>query len=120
MTIGRWVVLVALVAGPLHADEREAREELLKQFFEGRTVTVRIDMPATAKGIDIHADHPVPLESDTLGDRLGQTGVAIREGARVPVTKVHVKGDLIEFQLAGGGFNWTWDTQSRVSADTGK
>jgi hypothetical protein len=25
----------------------------LKQFFEGRSVTVRIDMPATEQGVDI-------------------------------------------------------------------
>jgi len=115
-----WILLAALVAAPAMADDQDDRENALKQFFEGRSVTVRIDMPATAKGIDINVDHAVPLDSSSLGDRLGQTGVAIREGSRVPITKIHLKDDLIEFQLGGGGFNWIWDTQSRVSADRGK
>jgi hypothetical protein len=119
--ICRCVALAVLVASPLFAnDEREAREDLLKQFFEGRMVTVRIDMPATAKGIDIHPAHEITLEEGSLGERISQAGIAIREGARVPITKVHFKGDLIEFQLAGGGFNWVWDTQGRVSPETGK
>ena len=110
-----------LVASPLAAaDEQDARERLLKEFFEGRTVAVRIDMPATEKGIDVHPAHPVPLEVNSLSERMGQAGVAIREGTRVPITKVHLKGDLIEFQLAGGGFDWVWDAQSRVSPETGK
>lgn len=114
------ILLVGLIAGSAQADDRDDRERVLKQFFEGRSVTVRIDMPATEKGIDISVGRAEPLDPGSLDDRLAQTGVSIREGARVPITKVHLKGDLIEFQLAGGGFDWVWDTQSRVSPETGE
>jgi hypothetical protein len=114
------VLVAGLVAGPVRADDQDDRERALKQFFEGRSVTVRIDMPATQKGIDINVGYTVPIDGGSLADRIAQTGVSIREGARVPITKVHLKDDLIEFHLAGGGFNWFWDTQGTVSPDTGK
>jgi len=114
------ILLVGLVAGSARADDKDDRERVLKQFFEGRSVTVRIDMPATEKGIDIRVGRAEPIDAGSLGDRLAQTGVSVREGARVPVTKVHLKGDLIEFQLAGGGFDWVWDSQSKVSPETGE
>jgi hypothetical protein len=114
------VGLVGLVAGSAQADEKDDRERVLKQFFEGRSVTARIDLPAAEMGVDIRVGHAEPLDVGSLEERLAQTGVSIREGARVPITKVHLKGDLIEFQLAGGGFDWVWDTQSRVSPVTGE
>jgi hypothetical protein len=115
-----WLLLAGLAGAPLFADDNADREVPLRQFFEGRSVTVRIDMPATSKGIDIRADQPGLLDARSLDDRMGETGVSIREGARVPVTRVHLKDDLIEFQLAGGGFNWLWDTQGKVSPKSGK
>jgi hypothetical protein len=115
-----WIVLAVLAAVPSTADEKDDRERALKQFFEGRAVTVRIDMPATSKGIDIRVDQPSPLDSGSLSDRMNETGVAIADGARVPITNVHLKDDLIEFHLGGGGFNWLWDTQGKVSPQTGK
>jgi hypothetical protein len=120
MKTGTWMFLAGLVPGLVMAGDQDDREGVLKQFFEGRSVTVRIDMPATEKGIDIRVGSTVPIDPGSLGDRLGQTGVSIREGARVPVTKVHLKDDLIEFQLAGGGFDWIWESQSKVSPETGK
>jgi len=113
------IFLLGLIAGSAQADDKDDRERVLKQFFEGRSVTVRIDMPATEQGIDLHVGRAEPVDG-SLADRLAQTGVSIREGTRVPITKVHLKGDLIEFQLAGGGFDWVWDTQTRVSPQTGE
>lgn len=120
MRICTWVFLAGLVTGQAMANDQDDRERVLKQFFEGRSVTVRVDMPATQQGIDINVGYAEPIDGGSLGDRLGQAGVSIRAGMRVPVTKVHLKDDLIEFHLAGGGFNWFWDTQGKVSAETGK
>jgi hypothetical protein len=120
MRIWIWAVLAALAAGPTSASDQSDRERALKESFEGRSVTVRIDMPATEKGIDVRVGESMPIDTGTLGDRLAEAGVSIREGARVPVTKVHIKDDLIEFQLAGGGFDWLWNTQGSVSPQTGK
>jgi hypothetical protein len=51
MRICTWVFLAGLVAGPALANDKDDRERVLKQFFEGRLVTVRVDMPATQQGI---------------------------------------------------------------------
>jgi hypothetical protein len=31
-------------------------DDALKQFFEGKTVVVKLDMPATQSGVDVYAD----------------------------------------------------------------
>ena len=113
------LLVAGLAAAPAYADKlRDEREQALRAFFEGRTVTVWIDMPATSKGIDVRADAPEieRLAVGKVNERISGTGVAIREGQRVPITKVNLKDDLIEVHLGGGGFNWIWDSSGTVSA----
>ena len=31
-------------------------DDALEQFFEGKTVVVKLDMPATQSGVDVYAD----------------------------------------------------------------
>jgi hypothetical protein len=109
------VVALTLLAVPLRAGEREDREKVLRQFFEGRSVTVYIDMPATSKGIDVYVGRPEPLEPAKVQERVGGNGVAIRDGQNVRITRINLKDDTIEFQLDGGGFNWFWDSSGSVS-----
>ena len=110
------LALALVVQAPAAAEsEKDAREKVLRQFFEGRSVTVAIDMPATSKGIDIQMGQPEPLDLGKHARRLAETGVALREGDRVPVTRVNLKDDLIEFQLGGGGFNSLWNGSGTVS-----
>src|SRR5205823_2517203 len=45
-----------------------------------------------------------PIDFPKHATRLKRTGTALRRGDEVLVTKVKVKKDLIEFQLAGGGY----------------
>src|SRR5262249_11079411 len=98
-------------AAPVAAQDEEA----LKRYFEGRRVAVRIDMPATADGVDVYPERERPVDWDKLGSRIRGAGIAAREGDRMTVTKVKVKDDLIEFQLGGGGFNSLHDSSSSVS-----
>ena len=91
----------------------------LKDFFEGKSVRVKIDMPATQQGIDVYADARRPINFDQYSARLKATGIAIRSGDTVLVTKVHVKDKLIEFQLAGGGYGtFGDDTSGTVSTSS--
>jgi hypothetical protein len=56
------------------------------------------------------------LDYKEYGDRLKRYGVAIRAGDSVTVTLVKMKKDLIEVQLAGGGFGtFGDDTSTSVS-----
>jgi hypothetical protein len=98
--------LIVLAAAPAFAQSESA----LRQRFEGRTVVTRIDMPATAQGVDIEPGGEQPFDSGSYSYRLRSSGVAIRAGEAVTVTKVKVKDKLIEFQLGGGGFGTFGDS----------
>lgn len=107
-------LLLSTLAVPLVAANRN--HILLKDVFEGRRVTVRIDMPATSDGVNVHVDRRRPLDVEEYRDDLRRHGVAIRDGESAVVTLVKVKNDLIEFQLDGGGYGTFFD-DTDTSAD---
>jgi hypothetical protein len=110
-------IVLSVVASPAAAQTEDA----LKTAFEGRRVTVRVDMPGTSDGVDIHGDAQHALDYKEYGDRLKRYGTAIRAGDSVTVTLVKMKKDLIEFQLAGGGFGtFADDTSTSVSIPDAK
>jgi hypothetical protein len=87
-------------------------EATLRSYFEGKRVTVRLDMPGDADGVDVHADARVAVDYGKYKDKLKRYGTAIHAGESVVVTLVKVKKDLIEFQLGGGGFGTFGDDTS--------
>ncbi|HSE67975.1 MAG TPA: hypothetical protein VLB12_13395 [Gemmatimonadales bacterium] len=98
----------SLVAPRLPAQSEAA----LKQYFEGRTVTVKLDMPATQAGVDVWPGTNPPIDFGKYASRIKGSGTAIHAGDAVLVTKVKVKDDLIEFQLGGGGYGTFGDNTS--------
>jgi hypothetical protein len=94
-------------------------EEVLRRRFEGKYVTVKLDLPGDLPSIDVHpaAEHPVDYRR--VGSRIRQYGVAIRRGDSLLVTQVKVKPKPIEFQLAGGGYGTLGDVVSQPSAGSG-
>ncbi len=91
-------------------------EDALRRTLEGKRVTVKIDMPGTAEGVDVAADSRQPIDYRDHGDRLKRYGTSIPAGASSTVTLVKVKKDLIEFQLSGGGFGtFADDTSTSVN-----
>jgi hypothetical protein len=102
------VCLTALFCAPAYAQS----EPELRDFFEGKSVIVKIDMPATQEGIDVFPDARRALDFSQYSARLKSTGIAIRNGESVLVTKVRVKDKLIEFQLGGGGYGTFGDDTS--------
>jgi len=89
-------------------------EWTLKEYFEGRVVRARIDMPATNNGIDLDVDERQKIDFGKYQREVKTNGVAVKAGDTIMVTKVKVKGRHIEFQLGGGGFgtllddDWGW------------
>ena len=81
-------------------------EESLRQYFEGRRVVVHQDMPATQLGVEVRVDWngEGKMAFDAYSRNLRTYGVSVPNGATAMVTKVKVKGDMIEFQLDGGGY----------------
>src|SRR5262245_36607479 len=103
-------VIVGFAAVPASAQDEAA----LKRYFEGRRVVVRMDMPGTADGVDVHADSQ-SVDHEQYRARLREYGAAIHGGEPATVTLVKVKKDLIEFQLGGGGFGtFSDDTSTSV------
>src|SRR5690606_33404467 len=99
----RPLCLAALFA--LTPDMIAAQDEAaLRRHFEGRTVTARIDMPATSKGVDVRPEREQPLDTPEYAERLKRHGIALVAGQPAIVTRVKVKGRHIEFHLGGGGF----------------
>jgi hypothetical protein len=101
--------LCAVLAAPCAFAQSEAA---LKEYFEGKTVVVKLDMPAAQTGIDVYADARRAINFDDYSARLKANGVAIHSGDTVLVTKIKVKDKLIEFQLAGGGYGTSGDDTS--------
>ena len=59
------VLLLALVA-PAAAQNEAA----LKSYFEGKPVTLRMDMPVDADGVDVHADAKAAIDYGKYKDNL--------------------------------------------------
>jgi len=84
----------------LHAQDAQS----LSQFFEGKQVVVKIDMPGSQQGVDIYPQRENSLDAKNYGKRMKSFPVALHNGDAVMITTVKVKDKLIEFQLGGGGF----------------
>jgi hypothetical protein len=105
-------LLLGLVTGlALQANEAE-----LRRAFVGKQVILRIDMPGTHNGVDLHLDRDDPMDWKQYSQRIKNFGVSIPKGRAAMVTSLVVKKDLIEIQLDGGGFGtFGDDTSTSVS-----
>jgi hypothetical protein len=87
-------------------------EAALRDFFEGKTVVVRMDMPASQEGVDVFPDARRPMDLNQYSSRIKSYGIALRAGESTMITKIHIKDKLIEFQLGGGGYGTFGDDTS--------
>lgn len=110
--LARTLMALAAVSSGVAPRLVAQNEAALKQYFEGRTVTVKLDMPATQAGIDVWPGTNPPIDFSKYASRIKSSGTAIHAGDAVLVTKVKVKDDLIEFQLGGGGYGTFGDNTS--------
>jgi hypothetical protein len=93
-------------------------EQQLRQAFEGHYIIVRMDMPATQKGVDVYPLQEPAVDFKSYSDRIRTFGIALHDGDRVLVTAVRVKKRNIEFQLAGGGYGVWGDDSGYVYVPT--
>ena len=104
-----WVLLAVL----LLPNRGEAQSEAaLRDYFEGKSVTLKVAMPGTEAGVDIYPADAKPLDYPRYAGRLKDNGTAIKAGQQAMVTKVRVKGTHVEFQLDGGGYGTMGDETS--------
>ena len=107
-----WTAVSCLAVATLASPAAAQDESALKDAFEGRRVTLRIDMPGTSDGVNVRPESRSGIDYADYGSSLKKYGTAIHTGDSVTVTLVKVKKDLIEFQLAGGGFGTFGDDTS--------
>lgn len=114
----RWLLafpMLLSLAAPLTAQS----EADLRRHFEGKRVTLRIDMPGTEQGVDIYPGTERPLDYPRYASRLKDHGTAIEAGEDAMITKIRVKSSHIEFQLDGGGYGTMGDeTSSSVPVES--
>jgi hypothetical protein len=91
-------------------------ETALKSYFEGRRITLRLDMPGSADGVDLQVDPPKSLDYKKYRENLKRYGIAINYGDSSRVTFIKLKGNRIEFQIGGGGFG-TFSDDTSTSSD---
>lgn len=89
-------------------------ESALRNAFMGRNVAILVDMPASHKGVDLRFDRSMPFDIKENSDRMREHDASLLAGDVIPVTFVKVKGDLIEFHLGGGGFNWYSESTTKT------
>jgi hypothetical protein len=99
---------LALCALPLNAQDSNA----LSNYFTGKEVVLKIDMPGTQQGVDLSFNKDNPMNWKQYSSRLKSNGVAIHKGDTARITGFVVKSDRIEFQLDGGGFGTFFDDSS--------
>jgi hypothetical protein len=87
-------------------------EDDLKNYFEGKRVEVKIDMPATKDGINVYPERTRPLDYSRYSSLIKNFGLGVSEGDRIMITKIKVKDKHIEFQLGGGGYGTLGDETS--------
>jgi hypothetical protein len=80
-------------------------EQDLKQYFEGKIVSLKIDLPATDYGVNVYPERAQPLNYSEYANRLKRYGICIRRGEEIKITNVKIQDKHIEVQLGGGEFN---------------
>jgi len=105
------ILLPILSAGLLMGQSEQA----LKAFFEGKTVRVKMDMPATHEGVDVYIGKAPPVDFKSYSARVKKYDVSLRQGDSVMITTIRLKGKNLEFQLGGGGYGTFGDDTGYVS-----
>lgn len=107
-TVVAFMAVVITTAGPVLAQDEAA----LRRAFEGKSVTVKVDMPATSEGVEVRPAASTPVDFRSVGNLIKADGIGVHRGDTVTVTKVVVKDHHIEFQLGGGGYGTFADVLS--------
>lgn len=89
----------------------------LEKAFEGREVTVLMEMPASHQGVDLYLQREPEIEFSEYARRLKNFGVALRKEDRVMITTIKVNKKNIEIHLGGGGYG-TWGDDSGYVSPT--
>jgi hypothetical protein len=88
---------------------------VLARAFEGTSVVLKMDMPATSDGVTVKPQSPSAVDFPAVARAIKANGIGVHRGESMMVTKVVIKDHHIEFQLGGGGFGTFTDLMSMAS-----
>lgn len=90
-------ILISLLFITISAQAQSARD--LQTFFEGKQVTLRIDMPRTTSGVNVYPERAQALDYREYSERLKAHGVALQGGSCAQISQLKVKSNHLELQL---------------------
>jgi len=106
MTTARFLSLALALAVLPGAGVRSARAqggEVLRNTMEGRTVVIKVDMPAINLGVDVWPGRDPELDAPALAKRMKEYGVGITAGSSYTISKILVQSHGLEILLGWGG-----------------
>lgn len=106
------IAVCSISSASAQSADRKAAQAVLKNFFEGRRVIVKMDMPAARAGIDLHPEKAVVLDYAKMSKRMAEYGISLRAGDSPVVTELELGKDLLEFHLDGGGYGSMADSSA--------
>ncbi len=103
-----WLILLVFVASVVTVSAQTERD--LKQHFEGKTVTLKIDMPVAKDGVNVYPERGLALDYNRYADQLKRNGAAGHKGEQIVITKIKIQDNNVEVKLghelqAATGFN---------------
>ena len=93
----QFLILLSLLFVTIPAQGQSIRD--LQNFFEGKQITVRIDMPRTSSGVNVYPEGSQGLNYEEYSQRLRTNGIALQRGSQVEIRSVRVKAKHFEVQL---------------------
>lgn len=99
-----WFILLSMLSlTALAQDPRDTAQAKLTQALQGKRVSLKMDMPATEKGVVVAADKADVIDREKYQKRLKTYGTAIQNGEATVITGVKLSGNEIVVEFAGGG-----------------
>src|SRR5205823_3040485 len=83
-------LLARAILLPFAAPAAAQDEDALRASFEGKRVTLRIDLPGSSDGVNVHAEGGRGLDYDHYRNELKRYGTALHAGESATVTLVKV------------------------------
>lgn len=107
------VALVAAAPSVRAAAPPSARA--LRQEMTGALVLVKLDMPATSRGLEVWPDRSNPIDEKLYLARI-KDGIALHAGETTWVSDIRVSSKSIDVLFGGGGYNYIMDAGAMAAA----
>jgi hypothetical protein len=105
----RSIFAILVIIGSLTVTTSAQTESELKKLFEGKSVTFRIDMPATSDGVNIYPEKAHSINYTEHHKRLKTHGATLLRGESARVTELRIGDGQIDVDFASTGFRIHFD-----------